>query len=376
MRYRVGGRQHRRSLGTKSRKVAEALRRQQEVRLFEAERREVLSAHAGGEVSLAMPALGTVDPAVLASMVAELLRAQAPAQAEPEAVPERPSLVELRERYEEWSTAHKRPKTRLNDRLRLDAFFAQVQVERLDQVTVADCERFIGQLAMEGKSPATILRHREILHALFRWAERCGYVDRNPVSATRRPRLPDREPRFLSLADIQQVLEVLAGDRIEVLVAVALFAGLRREELCWLTWEDVRLDAEPGMLLVRAKRVGRESWQPKTGKDRRVPVSARLRAYLEQHRQARSGGGGPWLFQSPGGCRWDPDNLGRHLRQVMAKNELRWNFLEMRHTFGSQLAQKGVSLVKIAALMGNSPDVARRHYINLSPEEMAVDVEF
>jgi len=60
----------------------------------------------------------------------------------------------------------------------------------------------------------------------------------------------------------------------------------------------------------------------------------------------------------------------------MEKNELRWNFLEMRHTFGSQLAQKGVSLAKIAALMGNSPDVARRHYINLSPEEMAVDVEF
>jgi hypothetical protein len=40
------------------------------------------------------------------------------------------------------------------------------------------------------------------------------------------------------------------------------------------------------------------------------------------------------------------------------------------------LAMKDVSLVKMAQLMGNSPEIAWRHYINLMPEAMRADVGF
>lgn len=80
-----------------------------------------------------------------------------------------------------------------------------------------------------------------------------------------------------------------------------------------------------------------------------------------------SGRAGTWFALSRfGGC-W-----GRPLK----RHNLQWNLLELRHTFGSQLARKGVSLLKIAKLMGNSPAIASWHYINLVPEEIAGDVEF
>jgi site-specific recombinase XerD len=50
--------------------------------------------------------------------------------------------------------------------------------------------------------------------------------------------------------------------------------------------------------------------------------------------------------------------------------------LDFRHTFGSQLAQKGLSLYKISALMGNSEKVCREHYAALAVEEMQADVSF
>jgi hypothetical protein len=50
--------------------------------------------------------------------------------------------------------------------------------------------------------------------------------------------------------------------------------------------------------------------------------------------------------------------------------------LSFRHTFGSQLAMKGESLYKIATLMGNSPEICRRHYAALVPEAMSDTVEF
>jgi len=37
---------------------------------------------------------------------------------------------------------------------------------------------------------------------------------------------------------------------------------------------------------------------------------------------------------------------------------------------------KGESLYKISALMGNSPEICRRHYAALAPESLTATVEF
>jgi site-specific recombinase XerD len=82
------------------------------------------------------------------------------------------------------------------------------------------------------------------------------------------------------------------------------------------------------------------------------------------------------VFPSPRGMRWDPDNFSEDLRGVNREHELDWSCLDFRHTFGSHLAQKGESLYKIAELMGNSPEICRRHYAALVPEKMHDVVEF
>ncbi len=55
---------------------------------------------------------------------------------------------------------------------------------------------------------------------------------------------------------------------------------------------------------------------------------------------------------------------------------LQWTALDFRHTFGSHLAMKGTSLFKISTLMGNTPEVARKHYVALLPESLVGAVEF
>lgn len=39
----------------------------------------------------------------------------------------------------------------------------------------------------------------------------------------------------------------------------------------------------------------------------------------------------------------------------------------LRHTFGSRLAERGVSMATITTIMGNSEAVCFRHYIRFSP---------
>ena len=338
--YRHNGKQTRVSLKTSNRKVAE----QHRLKL---------------ELDLAQRSLG-LAPAV-------------PVTSEPEesVVP----LAEVRSGYETFSKANKRPKTVLNDTSRLNAFFESVPGLEFWQIRTSHVERYLTSVAADGRSPATVLRNREILHAFWRWAVRQGFAEANVVSDIPRPRLPERDPVFLNSDQIDELLAAVAGSNVELPVATALFAGLRREELCWLTGSDLDLARRPLVLRVRAKTVDGQSWQPKTKRDRGVPVSPRLEKLL-QKRGDTAGRRGPWLFASPEGHRWDPDNLGRSVRARLRAAGLKWNLLELRHTFGSQLALKGVSLLKIAKLMGNSPAIAAKHYINLVPEDMTDDVAF
>lgn len=277
------------------------------------------------------------------------------------------------EEFREFSISRKRPKTQVIDMGRLNEFLDSIDTAYLQDIETADVSRFLSRKALrDGSAPATILRYREICHTFFNHAKRMKYIRDNPVSDVPRPAIPQRDPRFLSLDQVEKLLEVVERDRIAPLVATLVFAGLRREEVCWLTWNDLQLRFKPPVLKVRSKTVGDESWMPKTRRDRTIPISPKLMEHLRKVGK----NGTPWVFTSLQGCRWDPDNLSKRYRRILKKAGLPWNFLDLRHTFGSQLAMKGVSLIKIAQLMGNSPEIARRHYIQLIPEELAVDVVF
>jgi hypothetical protein len=49
--------------------------------------------------------------------------------------------------------------------------------------------------------------------------------------------------------------------------------------------------------------------------------------------------------------------------------------LGFRHSFGTELAMKGESLYKVSGLMGNSPEICRKHYAALIPKSLSTSVE-
>lgn len=272
-----------------------------------------------------------------------------------------------------------RKQSRVDGRSRRDE--RPIEAKAFEQVTTAQIADFIaGKVRTRGLAPKTANRYREILHRLFNWAIDEGRVrlhaDRNPVGKVSRYKERAPEIRFLTLPQIQEQLETLRAERLLLpMVATLIYAGLRREELVWLTRDDLDFRSGPhGLIRIRAKTVRGEAWQPKTKVNRAVPISEKLRGILDRYGTPLVGE--EWMFPSPKGCRWDPDNFSRSLRDANCANKLPWGCLDFRHTFGSHLAMKGESLFKIATLMGNSPDICRRHYAALSPESLIESVEF
>ena len=276
------------------------------------------------------------------------------------------------------AAAKKRPPKPGQDRRRKAPV---IEAACLEQVNTAQIAAFIsGRVASRGLKPKTANRYREILCRLFSWSvEQYGLRlagDRNPATKVERYREHAPEIRFLTLPQIDEQLAALADrPQIQAMVATLIYAGLRREELLWLTLDDVDLrSGRYGMLRVRAKTVDGERWQPKTGVNRAVAVSSTLRHYLDRYQRRITPGG--WFFPSPNGRRWEPDNFSADLRAANKSAKLPWGCLDYRHTFGSQLAMNGVSLHQISKLMGNSEKVCERHYAALTPESLIDSVEF
>lgn len=291
-------------------------------------------------------------------------------------LPVKPTLAA----FIQHSAMAKRGKTLASDVPRLLAFFEATGAEDLRKVTPALVHAFLVQQAKERAwSGTTYNRYREQLHALFAWLLDQELVNRNPVAKV--PRMPKAASsiRHLSPEQLERALELARRDQyIAAFVWFVAFTGVRRGEAQWLTWADV--DFERWLVSIRAKEDG--SWQPKTRRNRIVPVQTRLRPVLEQlrddmrSRTKRGGAPEPWVFTAPMGGQWEEANLSKRFAMLLRPQGLAWTFLDLRHTFATRLAAKGVSLAKIAALMGNSPAVCRTHYAHVTTEDLHEDVEF
>jgi integrase len=133
--------------------------------------------------------------------------------------------------------AKKRPPKEGQDRRRRALV---IEAPCFEQISTAHVSAFItGQVQSRGLAPKTANRYREILHRMFTWAmEEYGIrmpAERNPVGKVARYKERAPEIRFLTFSQIDEQLAALEDHpRLQTMVAVLIYAGLRREELLWL----------------------------------------------------------------------------------------------------------------------------------------------
>lgn len=74
--------------------------------------------------------------------------------------------------------------------------------------------------------------------------------------------------------------------------------------------------------------------------------------------------------------KWDKCNLGKVFRKALVKAEIEdFRFHDLRHTFGSRLAQAGVDINTIARLMGHKDLKMTQRYIHHTVDSLRVGVD-
>lgn len=264
-----------------------------------------------------------------------------------------------RDWYRQYLQLYKRklaPKTRESyDHVTEAYIFPAMGAVELADVTPEHVQMAINAAADRGGRQAQVVY--SVAHAVMRRAYRSRLITWNPVDAIDKPEHDQEQGKALSAADLQTAEPLILDD---LALSLALFAGLRRGEICGLQWQDVDLKA--GTLRVRRQRCRAKGEliikAPKSRAGvRDIPIAPEL---LPRLRAAYRLAPRDWVVDV------SPEAITRRWTKLQKRElslEEHYRLHDLRHTYGSRLVLAGVNLRVVQYLMGHSKiDITMRVY--------------
>lgn len=237
----------------------------------------------------------------------------------------------------------------------------------------------------KGLAPWTIKGMLTPLGRVLSLAQRRGLIVENPLKRLQPEELPKGvakdPPRVLSREEIARLL-ARAPERYRPIIGIAALAGLRQAEVLGLRW--LELDFKAGVLKVRHQLTrGDRTTPPRAARlktkagSRDVILLPELAALLQTHLRAIENEHGlpradDFVFTTSTGAPMNYRNVStRGLDK--AADDARLNpagvakltFHDLRHTYGSHLAQSGLDPVGVQRQMGHArPSITMDLYVH------------
>jgi integrase/recombinase XerD len=255
------------------------------------------------------------------------------------------------------------------DIVKFAAFVTQRGLKTKD-VRRGDVVDFLASLYRKGLDSRSVARHLVTIRHFFRFSLMEGYVDDDPAATIESPRFRQSLPAFLSLEEVDRLLQqpdlaAIVGIRDRAMIELMYSCGLRVSELCGVRVAD--LQAESGCL----RCIG------KGNKERLVPVGRQaldaVQRYLRDSRpKLLKEGSSPFLFLNQKGAKLDRitywKTLGIYGRKAGLRKALTPHML--RHSFATHLLDRGADLRSVQMMLGHSDISTTQIYTHVVEERL------
>lgn len=212
----------------------------------------------------------------------------------------------------------------------------------------------------------SLARHLIAIRGFFKFLLRTGVLAENPAALIDLPKAGRKLPKFLTLEDVDRLLQKPAGDapegeRNQAMIELLYATGLRVSELTALTMDDLNLSK--GFL----RTMGKGS------KERIVPIGKLAIQCLENYVKNFRG----LLLKNRASSALFPTRRGRRLTRQMFWKILRQRARQagirgevsphmLRHSFATHLIERGADLRSVQTMLGHANIVTTEIYTHLN----------
>lgn len=247
----------------------------------------------------------------------------------------------------------------------------------INKISKTDIRQFLSELAKNGfkKPNSEITRARKLssIKSFFKYLTREEILKINPASDIEAPKIPEKEPCYLTQDEYQKLLLTVKRTatpyyqfRDLAIITVFLGTGIRLSELVGLTINSVEFDERT------IKVTG------KGNKERIIPLNDDVVSSLEKYLKSRPEVETDHLFVSRKGnglCSGSVYHLIKNYLKAAGIKKEKVGVHSLRHTFGTSLLNKGVNLVVIQELMGHKNLETTRRYLHTNNVDLRNAVE-
>lgn len=257
-------------------------------------------------------------------------------------------------------------------RVQLAPFFGSKSIDRIGR---REIEQFMAWMSQTGRSPKTTLNALGVLHSMYEYARREGWVAGNPCTLVDKPRSESTDPdiHYLASEEIEALLRAVPDDDLGAverrMYVTATMTGMRQGELLALRWRDV--DWQARRVRVRRNFVRGEFGTPKSKRSSRsVPLADRVAGELDQlHQATRYKREDDLVFAHPHtGKPIDRSKLLKRFKAALREAGVREvRFHDLRHTFGTRMAAQGVPMRALQEMLGHRDFKTTLIYADYAP---------
>jgi integrase len=258
-----------------------------------------------------------------------------------------------------------KPNTLRNFRTARKALVDYFGAERLlRSIKPGECDEWRQKLVQDGYAEATISKWVKQARQFMKLANRKGLIDFNPFQDVKAgSQRNETRLEFIDRDRIEKVLDACPSAELRLILALARYGGLRTpSETLGLKWSDI--DWANSRMTVPSPKTEHQHKPYRV-----VPMFPELRPYLEDS-HALAGKRDVFVIK---GYREDTQNLRTQFERIIRRAKVKpWErlFHNLRASRQTELADQ-FPLHVVTDWIGNSPDIAERHYLKTTEEHFA-----
>jgi integrase len=243
----------------------------------------------------------------------------------------------------------------------------------LNRFSFMELEKFFTETYQRTKQGART--YLIALKSAFNKAILWDYLDQNPFNKIKLPKIPKNNPSFIDEIELSQIVSKENNETLKQIYLFAFYTGMRLGEITNLKWNQVSFSER----IIRVMNT--DEFTTKGKRERIVPLNDKVFNILSEiFPKIISIQKDGYVFNK-NRFMFNPDYISKNFKKAVresAKENLideSIHFHDLRHSFASNLAKRGVSLLIIKELLGHTDIKTTMIYAHLRPENLRNAVE-